>query len=134
MVHFTFDRAGIRDNHLHSNNSSPIPLLMNPRHHPLTLLQASQDSPMLARLIDLNRDSVARLKAIESLLPAPLRPAVKAGPIEGTVWCLLLDNNAAAAKIRQLVPALEAHLRSKGWELGSIRIKVRVTARPQQGV
>ena len=100
---------------------------MNRRHHPLTLLQASQDSPTLARLIDLNRDSVERLKAIEALIPAPLRAAVKAGPIEGTVWCLILDNNAAAAKIRQLVPALEAHLRVKGWELGSIRLKVQAS-------
>jgi len=100
---------------------------MNRRHHPLTLLQASQDSPTLARLIELSRDSVERLKAIESLIPAPLRPAVKAGPIEGAVWCLILDNNAAAAKIRQLVPALEAQLRVKGWELGSIRLKVQAS-------
>ena len=99
---------------------------MNPRHHSVTLLQASQDSPTLARLTELSRDSVARLKAIEPLIPAPLRPAVKAGPIEGTVWCLLLDNNAAAAKIRQLLPALESHLRVKGWELSSIRLKVQI--------
>ena len=100
---------------------------MNRRHQSVTLLQASQDSPTLARLTELTRDSVARLKAIESLIPAPLRPAVKAGPIEGPVWCLILDNNAAAAKIRQLLPALEAHLRVKGWELSSIRLKVQVT-------
>ena len=100
---------------------------MNRRQHPVSLLQASQDSPTLARLIDLSRDSVARLKAIESLIPGPLRPAVKAGPIEGPVWCLILDNNAAAAKIRQLLPALEAHLRAKGWEVNSIRLKVQIT-------
>jgi hypothetical protein len=99
---------------------------MNRRHQSVTLLQASQDSPTLARLTELTRDSVARLKAIESLIPAPLRPAVKAGPIEGPVWCLILDNNAAAAKIRQLLPALESHLRVKGWEINSIRLKVQV--------
>ena len=100
---------------------------MNRRQHPVSLLQASQDSPTLARLIDLSRDSVARLKAIESLIPGPLRPAVKAGPIEGPVWCLILDSNAAAAKIRQLLPALEAHLRAKVWEVNSIRLKVQIT-------
>ncbi len=99
---------------------------MNRRHQSVTLLQASQDSPTLARLTELTRDSVARLKAIESLIPAPLRPAVKAGPIEGPVWCLILDNNAAAAKIRQLLPAFESHLRVKGWEINSIRLKVQV--------
>ena len=106
---------------------------MNHRHHPVTLLQASQDSPTLARLTELSRDSVARLKAIESLIPAPLRCAVKAGPIDGEVWCLLLENNAAAAKIRQLLPALESHLRAKGWKLSSIRLKVQITANVGHG-
>ena len=100
---------------------------MNRRKHTVTLLQASQDSPTLARLIDLSRDSVARLKAIESLIPGALRSAVKAGPIEGPVWCLILDNNAAAAKIRQILPALASHLRVKGWEVNSIRLKVQIT-------
>jgi hypothetical protein len=93
----------------------------------MTLLQASQASPTLARLTELSLDSVKRLKAIESLIPAPLRLAVKAGPIEGPVWCLILDNNAVAAKIRQILPALESHLRTKGWEVNSIRLKVQIT-------
>ena len=99
---------------------------MNRRHHAVTLLQASQDSPTLARLTELSDDSVARLEAIQSLIPASLRTAVKAGPIEGPVWCLLLDNGAAAAKIRQLLPAFGSHLRSKGWEVNSIRLKVQI--------
>ena len=100
---------------------------MNHRHHPVTLLQASQGSPTLARLIELSGDSVARLKAIEFLIPGSLRTSVKAGPIEGPVWCLILDNNAAAAKIRQILPALEAHLRIKGWDVNSIRLKVQIS-------
>ena len=95
------------------------------QHHPVTLLQASQDSPTLLRLTELSRDSVARLQAVQALIPSALRPSVTAGPIDGAVWCLLLDNNATAAKIRQLVPSLESHLRSKGWVIGSIRLKVR---------
>lgn len=102
---------------------------MNRRHQSVTLLQASQESPTLLRLTELTRDSLARLKAIESLIPPPLRAAVKAGPIDGPVWCLILDNPAAAAKIRQLLPALESHLRVKGWELSSIRLKVQVAGR-----
>lgn len=100
---------------------------MNRRHHSVTLFQASQDSPTLARLTELSRDSVARLKAIELLIPVSLRPSVKAGPIEGPVWCLILSNNAAAAKIRQILPALESHLRVKGWEVNSIRLKVQIS-------
>lgn len=97
------------------------------RHVPVTLLQATQDSPVLARLSALSDDSMARLKAIQSLIPTALRSAVTAGPIDGSGWCLLLDNNAAAAKMRQLLPALTAHLRSKGWEVTSIRLKVKIS-------
>lgn len=98
---------------------------MDRRAQSLTLQQATEASPTLARLVELGRESVARLKTVQSLIPATLRPAVKAGPLDATQWCLLLDNNAAAAKMRQLVPALEAHLRTKGWESRSIRLKVQ---------
>jgi hypothetical protein len=100
---------------------------MNRRQHSVTLFQASQDSPTLAKLTELSRDSVARLKAIEALIPGPLRSCIKAGPIEGTAWCLLLENNSAAAKMRQLLPAMAAHLRVKGWDVESIRLRVQVT-------
>ncbi|WP_066702180.1 hypothetical protein [Curvibacter delicatus] len=100
---------------------------MNRRHHPVTLLQATQDSPTLARLTELTRDSSARLKAIEPLIPGPLRPAIQAGPIDGSVWCLIVSSNAVAAKLRQFLPALEAHLRTKGWEITSIRLKVQIS-------
>jgi hypothetical protein len=100
---------------------------MNRRNHSITLLQATQDSPTLSRLADLATESFARLKAIETLIPAALRSAVRAGPIEGTVWCLILDNNAVAAKIRQLLPSLESHLRAKGWEVSAIRLKVQTS-------
>ena len=98
---------------------------MNRRHHAVTLQQASAESPTLAKLTALTRDSSDRLKAIELLLPAALRPAVQAGPIDGDSWCLLVKSNAAAAKIRQLLPALQAHLRSRGWEINVIRLKVQ---------
>lgn len=98
---------------------------MNRRHYAVTLQQASEESPTLARLAALTRDSSDRLKAIELLIPATLRPAVQAGPIDGDAWCLLVRSNAAAAKIRQLLPALLAHLRSRGWEVNVIRLKVQ---------
>ena len=83
---------------------------------------------MLARLTELARDSVARLNAIKPLIPSALQSSVKAGPIDGMVWCLLLDNNATAAKMRQILPSLESHLRTRGWALDSIRLKVERSA------
>jgi hypothetical protein len=96
------------------------------RHHPsVTLLQASQSNPGLARLMDLQRESNARLQAITALIPTTLRSQVQAGPIEDGVWCLLLSNNTTAAKIRQLLPAFESHLRVHSLDVKSIRLKIR---------
>jgi hypothetical protein len=97
---------------------------MNRRHQSFTLLQATQDSPTLAHLSALASESTARLKLIEKLIPPALRPAVRPGPIDGSVWCLILDNNSIAAKVRQLLPAFESHLRAKGCEVSAIRLKV----------
>ena len=119
-----FGKPYIRDNQMHPNSSFVLGS-MNRRHHPVTLLQATQESPTLARLSELTRDSVARLAAVQALIPTTLRASVTAGPIDGLVWCLLLDNNATAAKMRQLVPSLQSHLRTKGWVIDSIRLKVQ---------
>jgi hypothetical protein len=102
---------------------------MNRRLHPVTLLQAAEESPTLAHLAQLARDSGERLKAVELLIPAPLRSAVKAGPVDGPAWCLLVDSSAAAAKLRQVLPALQNRLRDRGWEVTSIRIKVQTSQR-----
>ena len=98
---------------------------MQRRHQAIPLQQAAQESPTFARLAGLVRDSSARMQAIRTLLPAPLRASVQAGPIDDGCWCLLVRSNAVAAKLRQLVPALQAHLNQKGLQVSSIRIKVQ---------
>ena len=90
----------------------------------VTLHQAVGESPSLARLTQLVRESNQRLIAIEALIPAGLRAAVKAGPIDGENWCLLVSGNAAAAKIRQLIPLMQASLLRQGWRVVSIRLKI----------
>ena len=97
------------------------------RPQSVTLQQATQDSPTLARLTELTADSSARLIAIASLIPAQLKSGIKAGPIDGSSWCLIVENNAIAAKLRQMLPALESHLRVKGWDVNSIRLKVQTS-------
>ena len=94
------------------------------RHHPVTLQQATEEAPVLARLAQLARDSGERLKAIETSIPGPLRASIRPGPVEGTTWCLLVDSNAAAAKLRQLSPLLLLKLNRLGWEITAIRLKV----------
>ncbi len=90
------------------------------------LLEACEEAPTLARLAQLARESRERLEAVEFLIPVPLRSAVHAGPIEGDGWCLLVEGNAAAAKLRQVLPALTAELQRRGAQVNSIRLKVQI--------
>lgn len=100
---------------------------MTPRQtKPVSFSQAIDASPALARLTGMVRESSDLLKKIERLLPPSLRLCVKAGPIENEAWCLLVSGNAAAAKVRQIVPNLQAHLKSVGSEVTLIRIKVLI--------
>ena len=98
---------------------------MQRRHQAIPLQQAAQESPTFARLSERVRASSDRLQAIRSLLPAPLRASVQAGPIDEGCWCLLVSSNAVAAKLRQLLPALQAHLGQKDLAVTSIRLKVQ---------
>jgi hypothetical protein len=98
---------------------------MSRRQQAIPVHQAAQESPTFARLSELIRASSDRLQAIRGLLPAPLRASVQAGPIDEAGWCLLVSSNAVAAKLRQLLPALQAHLAQQGLPVTSIRIKVQ---------
>ena len=81
-------------------------------------------APGLAELSAQAHDNQQRLQAIAPLLPASLRPLVQSGGMEGGTWCLLVPNSAVAAKLRQTLPALAAHLRTKGWAVTALRVKV----------
>lgn len=98
---------------------------MNRRNTPFTLEEAANESPALAKLLNLSRQSSDRLQAIRFLIPINLRQAITAGPIDGTTWCLMVDGNAAAAKLRQFIPTLLTHLQATGEEVTSIRLKVK---------
>jgi hypothetical protein len=88
-----------------------------------TLEQVVDAAPTLAQLSAVARDTQNRLRAITPLLPTSLRSQIQSGGVEDDVWCLLAANSAVAAKLKQTLPALCAHLRAKGWNVNSIRIK-----------
>ncbi|MEG0719776.1 MAG: hypothetical protein RSB86_18445 [Comamonas sp.] len=98
------------------------------RHLAISLEQAAQSSPALSLLVSQAREANARMKAIEPLLPPSLRHSVRPGPIEGSTWCLIIKSNAAASKVRYLLPSFEAHLRTKGWDVAHIQLKVLNTS------
>lgn len=88
------------------------------------VMEAMAQSSTLASLMQISRQSQACLAAIQPLLPPGLAGLVKAGPVDAQGWCLLVPHNAAGAKLRQLLPALTAHLRSHSLPIEHIRVKV----------
>ena len=90
----------------------------------VSVLQAAEASPQLASLATRARESAERLAAVRALLPGGMATQVEAGPIEGQDWCLLVRSNAAAAKLRQMLPMLQQHLARRGLPVAAIRLKI----------
>ncbi len=105
--------------------STPPKAKVSVRGRSQTLEQVVDSAPGLAQFSAVARDTQNRLKAIAPMLPASLRPLVQSGGVEGDAWCLLVPNSDVAAKLRQTLPALCAHLRTKGWDVNTIRVKVK---------
>jgi hypothetical protein len=90
----------------------------------LPVTEAMRASAPLSRLFDRMRESDAMYATVAPLLPASLAASVRAGPLDEAGWSLLGANAAVAAKLRQLVPRLEARLRERGHAVTVVRIKV----------
>jgi cytochrome c-type biogenesis protein CcmH/NrfG len=91
----------------------------------LSLGAALDQNQTLGRLLQRLQESRERFAAIRELLPEHLREQVRPGPLDAAGWSLLAPSGAAASKLRQLVPALEARLHAQGWQPIPIRIKVQ---------
>lgn|SRR5512143_4063526 len=89
------------------------------------LADALRGSEPLARLAERLRESKRRFACIESLLPPALAGQALPGPVDAHGWTLLAVSPAAAAKLRQLVPVLEAQLTDQGFVPPSVRVHVR---------
>jgi len=81
-------------------------------------------SEPLTGLLQRVRESQARLQAVSHLLPVGLQGLVRSGPLDDAAWVLLVGNASAAAKMRQLLPELQAALAARGWPGPPIRVKV----------
>jgi hypothetical protein len=89
------------------------------------IASALQGSESLASLMQRMQQSQARLKAVQPLLAEGLAGAVQAGPLDELGWSLLVANAAAAAKLRQLLPQLQAVLREQGFADVPIRLRLQ---------
>lgn len=89
----------------------------------LALASALGSNETLGGLLQRVRASQALLALAGEVLPAGLRGVVRAGPLDDEGWVLLVANAAAAAKLRQLLPAVEALLRQHGHGM-AVKVKV----------
>ena len=89
-----------------------------------SVTQILDGATSLSQLQALARDGQNRLQAILPLLPVTMRSLVQSGGVDGGAWCILVPNSAMAAKLRQFLPSLCAHLRTKGWNVQTITVKV----------
>ncbi len=81
-------------------------------------------SEPLGLLMQRLRESNECLQAVRSLLPAGLAEEVRAGPIDDKGWTLLVSGSAAAAKLRQLMPLIEAELLASRQRTVTVRVKI----------
>lgn len=102
----------------------------SPPSRPLRVDEVIAAAPTLAQLAERARMADALLRTLMPALPAGLRSAVQAGPIEGSEWCLLVQGSPAAAKLRQLVPDLIHALRQQGHAIDRIRLRLVTPPRP----
>ena len=87
---------------------------------------ALRNNETLGSLLQRLQQSRQRLACIAPLLPAALQGAVQPGPLDEKGWSLLVAHAAAAAKLRQMMPELAAHLQGEGWPELPIRLRVQV--------
>jgi hypothetical protein len=92
------------------------------------LANALAASEPLAGLLQRLQASRQRFDAVQSLLPPPLRTEVRPGPLDDDAWSLLASNAAAAAKLRQMLPALQARLAESGWQGPEIKVRIQPRA------
>jgi len=93
-------------------------------HEAQAVLNAAERAPGLGALMATALNNQKRLTLLKGVVPPIILSQLSAGNLDNGVWCLMLKSPAAAGKLRQLVPAMCAHLRTKGELVHDISVKV----------
>jgi hypothetical protein len=89
------------------------------------LARALSANDTLAGLLARLAQSRERWEAVAPGLAPELAAAARAGPLDDKGWVIVADHAAAAAKLRQCLPEIEAALLARGWQGPPVKIKVR---------
>jgi hypothetical protein len=90
----------------------------------LPLGEALDHSTPLAALMARVQAARRRFDLMRPALPAALQAAVRPGPLDDEGFTLLADSSAAAAKLRQCLPTLQALQAEAGLPPLALRVKV----------
>jgi hypothetical protein len=112
-----------------SKPSAAAALPVRPPYRATALSSALGGSEPLAALLLRLKESERRWAAIKGALPVELALAVRPGPWADDAWVLLADHAAAAAKLRQCLPSLEAAVLQL---VGSAGPPIKVKVRPRE--
>jgi hypothetical protein len=88
-----------------------------------TVLEAIAESNTLAQLLARMESSKHCFEIVMQRLPLGLHTSIAAGPIDENIWCLLVNNASALAKLKQLIPALLLAIQAKGIPIKDIKLK-----------
>ncbi len=89
----------------------------------VSLAQSERGS--LSALMSEARQAWQMLDAIRPLLPPSLGDALRAGRWDGGEWTITAPSGAAASKLQQMRPMIEATLREKGWKVSRVQVRVQ---------
>ncbi len=88
-----------------------------------TVSQAIAESNTLANLLARMDQSKRCLEVILTRIPLGLHTSVAPGPLTDGVWCLLINNASAVAKLKQLIPVMISAIRANDLDVQDIRLK-----------
>lgn len=98
---------------------------MQRRHQAIRLEQAAQEAPVLGTLMQRLRHAQDCGRCITPLIPPMLRAHITFGVVEDGEWCLIVSGNAVAAKARQLLPIWLKQLKTQGFDVQHIRLRMK---------
>ena len=91
--------------------------------------EALDDHATVNALLAGHRQAVRCFEQVRPLLPETLAALVRPGPIDAGTWTLFVEHASAAAKLRQLLPALQVAASAVDASIAQVRLKV-VSGRP----
>lgn len=87
--------------------------------------QAIEGAPTLSALLAGHQRANACFQRMLPVVPPSLRALVRPGPVDGACWTVFVEHSAAAAKLRQLVPALLAAVSDFDGSIAEVKIKIQ---------